>query len=107
MISWGQILELREDVGYEGFDEVVAIFLEEVEETLRQLSHSPRLAEDLHALKGSAMTLGFNACAALCDDGEKLACAGHTEQVDIDAIRAVYSDSKVIFLAELPSRLAA
>tara|TARA_R110000868_G_scaffold400956_5_gene676149 strand:- start:59943 stop:60245 length:303 start_codon:yes stop_codon:yes gene_type:complete len=100
-------LELRNDVGQDGFDEVVAIFLEEFEETLNQLSVSPHLQEDMHSLKGSALTLGFNACAALCAEGERRAAQGQADTVDLDAIHLSYAESKAIFLAELPARLAA
>ncbi|QOL82057.1 Hpt domain-containing protein [Pseudooceanicola spongiae] len=107
MISWGQILELRNDVGQDGFDEVISIFLEEVETTLNHLPQSSQLEEDLHALRGSAMTLGFRACAALCAQGEKLAGEGCADRVDLNAIQTTYLESKALFLAELPARLAA
>lgn len=107
MISWSQVTELREDVGHAEFDEVVEIFLEEVEETLAALAHDARLEQVLHALKGSALNLGFTDFAALCAEGEAMAATGAGGAVDLGAIRTSYAESRAIFLAELPARIAA
>lgn len=107
MITWSQVTELRNDVGAEDFDEVVEIFLDEVEETLAALAHGPRLEQVLHALKGSALNLGFTHFSDLCAEGEARAARGEGAAVDLEAIRASYGESKAIFLAELPERLAA
>ena len=105
MISWTQVTELRDDVGHDDFGEVVEIFLEEVEEHLSTLAQGPGLEEVLHALKGSALNLGFDRFAALCSEGERAAAAG--EDVDVAEIQRVYAASRDVFLAELEERLAA
>ena len=79
---------LRDEVGAEDFDEVLELFLEEVEETLGHLGDAGRSIEhDLHFLKGSALNLGFTETARLCIEGERGA-------PDINAIRSSYTDAK-------------
>lgn len=72
MIDWLRMSELREEIGQDGFDEVVDVFLEEAEEVVARLLQAPfPTHEDLHFLKGSALNLGFVAVAQLCQDGER------------------------------------
>ena len=73
MIDWTRIDELRSEIGEDGFDEVVEIFLDEVAETLAELDDLPKGAERaarLHFLKGSALNLGFTRVADLCKAAE-------------------------------------
>ncbi|MBT9385693.1 Hpt domain-containing protein [Pseudooceanicola sp. CBS1P-1] len=107
MISWDQVMSLRDDVGHDDFGEVVDIFLEDVEETLAGLARGPLLEQVLHALKGSALNLGFNAFAGLCAEGERMAAQGAGDAVDLGAIRSCYAESRALFLDELPTRTAA
>ncbi|MBL4690775.1 MAG: Hpt domain-containing protein [Rhodospirillales bacterium] len=96
--------ELREEVGAEDFDEVVELFLEEVEEVidrLRQDVDLSQLEQDLHFLKGSALSLGFADFSSLCHDGEKQSADGHADTVDLSAIITGFSKSKTQFVAEL------
>ena len=61
MICWERVNELREEMGADDFQEVVGLFLEEVEEVLVRLQSNPDPAayeQDMHFLKGSAMNLG-------------------------------------------------
>ncbi len=72
MIDWSRVTTLREEVGAEDFDEVVELFLEEVDDVVARLESGPAhdtLSEDLHFLKGSAMSLGFRQFSALCQAG--------------------------------------
>ena len=60
MIDWDRLKELRDEVGAEDFDEVVELFLDEVEGVMDRLRDSPdvdTLEEDLHFLKGSALLI--------------------------------------------------
>ena len=111
MIDWSQVAELHDEIGAADFDEVVALFLQEVEGALADLpgqADAPAALEAaLHFLKGSALNLGFDTLARACQDGEYAARAGTPEAVDIDAIVRLYKDSRAIFLRELPARLAA
>jgi len=72
MIDWARVDELRTDLGAEDFDEITALFLEEVEGRLETLmdSQGVRLVEDLHFLKGSAANLGFAEMRRVCECSE-------------------------------------
>jgi HPt (histidine-containing phosphotransfer) domain-containing protein len=62
MIDWSQVKSLRNDVGHDEFDEIVELFLEEVEKIVAKLREAPNISElenDMHSLKGSALNLGF------------------------------------------------
>jgi len=76
LIDWSQVHRLRDDVGADVFDEVLALFTEEsatLLETLHTANTPVAQAAAAHALKGSAQTMGFAAAAAACADAE--ACA--------------------------------
>lgn len=110
MIDWAKVRELRDDVGAEDFDEVVELFLEEVQETIDKLTacvDPASLEEDLHFLKGSALNLGFSDFSQLCQTGEKMSAEGQATDVDVAAILATYAASKTAFLAEMGQQLAA
>ncbi|KAE9630880.1 Hpt domain-containing protein [Parasedimentitalea maritima] len=107
MIDWPRVKELREEVGAEDFGEVVDLFLEEVEEVigkLSKLSDRTQLEQDLHFLKGSALSLGFQGFSSLCQDGERKSAQGSADTVDVPAIIATYQSSKATFINELPNR---
>jgi HPt (histidine-containing phosphotransfer) domain-containing protein len=98
MIDWARINDLRDEVGRDDFGEIVALFLAEADESVALLvSDQPpdRLAKLLHALKGSALNLGFEALAALCAGAEALAAAGGVP--DISAISEIYARSRAAF----------
>lgn len=106
-INWNKVNELRSEVGAEDFDEVVELFLEEVEETISELLNPGRSVEhDLHFLKGSALNLGFSEFSELCRIGEAAAAAGNPESVDLQEIVDSFSASKTTFLSELEMKLA-
>lgn len=106
MIDWNRIKALRDDIGEEDFPDVVDIFIEEVTEMIEKLRRSHKLenlGEDLHALKGSALNLGFKSFAQLCQAGETAAANGDTALIDLPPILACYDSSKDMFLAGLES----
>ena len=109
MIDWAKVEELRDEIGADDFDEVVQIFLCEVEERVEQLSSHKALTEieeDLHFLKGSALNLGFTAFASLCHEGERIA---QTDQMvaNLTDIKNAFLESKGWFLAEFAKRAMA
>ena len=109
MIDWQRVNVLREEVGAEDFDEVVDLFLEEVESVMERLRTTPEMStleEDLHFLKGSALSLGFASFSAHCQTGENLSAEGKPGTVDLAAILTSYDTSRQQFLAELPTALA-
>lgn len=109
MIDWAHIDTLKQDVGAEAFDEIVGLFLEEVDAFVARLvdhSDPATLGDDLHFIKGSAAGLGFRSFVADCLAGERMCQAGQADQVDLPAILASYADSKRLFLEQLPTALA-
>jgi len=107
MIDWTQIEALRADLGG-GFDELVEVFLEEVDAAMAALDPgaAPRdQAAALHFLKGSALNLGFAAFAGLCSAGEQAALRG--AHVDLGPIRAAFAESRAEFVQGLAARRAA
>lgn len=101
MIDWARIKTLRDEVGEEDFGDVVEIFIEEVSEMVERLRTTPctdSLGEDLHALKGSALNLGFTEFSELCQIGETLAATGNPEEIDLPPILASYDKSSATFL---------
>ena len=110
MIDWNRISTLRDEVGAEDFDEVVELFLDEVEEVIERLRATPdpgTLEGDLHFLKGSALSLGFVDFSTLCQQGETRSAAGAAATVDLAEILDCYEASKKVFVAELPTAFAA
>jgi HPt (histidine-containing phosphotransfer) domain-containing protein len=106
MIDWDRVTVLRDEVGADDFDEVVELFLEEVEEVTTRLSASltkNSMEEDLHFLKGSALSFGFREFSELCQTGETLSAKGAACQVDLQRILASYTASKQQFLTKLPT----
>ena len=110
MIDWDRVSELRDEVGAEDFDEVVELFLGEVESELVDLlepADAAALENRLHFLKGSALNLGFSAFADLCQSGETAAKSGATDGIDLPEIDACYQRSKADFLSSLQQFAAA
>ena len=109
MIDWQRVTTLRDEIGGDDFEEVVPMFLEEVEDVTDALKAQPdisKLEDRMHFLKGSAVSLGFAAFADMCSDGEKKAAAGDGSSVDVAAILACYEKSRQQFLEGLSNRLA-
>lgn len=110
MIDWARVSELRDEVGAEDFDEVVRLFLEEVDEAiaaLRDLTDLSELEPHCHFLKGSALNIGFRGFANLCQAGEAAAAAGQGADVDIAAIVQSYPEVREVFINQSAERLAA
>ncbi len=109
MIDWARVKELRDEIGADDFDEVVALFLEEADEVIARISPelgAKALEADLHFLKGAALNLGFAAFAALCQQGERWAAEGNPD-IKIDPVRGSYHDSKIALGLGLAQSLAA
>ncbi|WP_433990102.1 hypothetical protein SuNHUV7_13660 (plasmid) [Pseudoseohaeicola sp. NH-UV-7] len=103
MIDWTRLKDLRDEVGAEEFEDIVALFLDEVDdadEKLRSAPDTATLEDDLHFLKGSALTLGFRDLSDLCQTGETEASQGRADTVDVAAILNSYQNSKHVFLSD-------
>ncbi|MEO9818749.1 MAG: Hpt domain-containing protein [Paracoccaceae bacterium] len=110
MIDWAQVQQLRGEVGAEDFDEVVELFLEEVDEIVDRLRTSTsrdNLESDLHFLKGSALNLGFADFSSLCQTGEQMSANGQAQDVDLASILNCYDASRAIFLNDMSDKLSA
>ncbi|MCT4369730.1 Hpt domain-containing protein [Yangia mangrovi] len=111
LIDWLRVAELRDEIGGEDFDEVVALFLTEVQATLDRLpAHAESLqdlSEQLHFLKGSTLNLGFARLSTLCEAGELAITAGLGAPLDPELLRRCYARSREEFLAQLPELRAA
>ncbi len=108
MIHWPRVQQLRDEVGPEEFDEVVDIFLDEVQEVIARLHADTKrndLEQNLHFLKGSALSLGFDHFSKLCQDGERQAAAGQASDVNLPEILAAYDASISVFQTELAQNL--
>ncbi len=103
MIDWPRVRELKDEVGEDGFEEVIELFLEEVEEVIEKLGTNDRsqLEQDLHFLKGSALNLGFETFSNLCLEGERMSANGQAADVDVAKIIEAYHSSKATFLSDV------
>jgi len=73
MLDHARMDELKAEIGEEDFAEVLEMFVEEIEAQLSRLTDhltAGRMAEELHALKGSALNVGFHAFADMCQKAE-------------------------------------
>jgi HPt (histidine-containing phosphotransfer) domain-containing protein len=72
VISIERIEELKSEVGEDDFTEILGLFVAEsaaVLERLRMVVDPDEAEELLHALKGSALNIGFDGLAVLCREG--------------------------------------
>ena len=102
MIDWARITELQNEIGLEDFDDVIELFLEEVEAEIADLRagyDQTQLEAKLHMLKGSALNMGFRTFAEHCQTGETAAAENRHSQIDVPATLTIYDLSKAEFLA--------
>lgn len=104
MIDWQRVSALREEVGAEDFDEVVELFLKEVDgemEGLHSAQNQGQLGEKLHFLKGSALSLGFRQFSSLCKKGEAALSGESGTEVDLSELVTCYRQSREEFLSKV------
>jgi len=109
MIDWDRVNALREEVGPEDFEEVVELFLQEVDAEIEELEKADQgvgLGEKLHFLKGSAMSLGFQNFSTLCQDGESVISKDPAAAIDLGGLTESYHASRAQFLSELAEKTA-
>jgi HPt (histidine-containing phosphotransfer) domain-containing protein len=105
MIDWDRIRELRADIGADAFEEVLDLFLEEVETGLSDLDDSMSGAqrrERLHFIAGSALNLGFPSLASLCQSAER-----EQKPVTSEEIRTCYAMCRENLLANIGPQITA
>lgn len=104
MIAWNRVTQLEDEIGEADFAEVVTLFLEEVEEVIERLRSKidpNSLGADLHFLKGSALNLGFQAFAELCQQGESAIRSTKGDEQAVTNVIDAYEKSRQIFLERL------
>lgn len=109
MIDWERVQELRSEIGPDSFMEVVEMFLEEADGVAERLSRGipdAELEAELHFLKGSALNLGLDDLAGLCQAGERAAAKGDAGSVDTTNVMQVYAASKSALLGGLEAKPA-
>lgn len=105
MIEWQRVKELRHEIGAEAFDQVIVLFLAELDETEAQLqaaTTAPELRHTLHTLKGIGLNLGFTEVAHLCQTLETRAEQGETD-LPLARVSAVLAQSRAAFVKDLPA----
>lgn len=110
MIDWNRVADLIAEIGKDDFDEVVIVFLEEVDEGVNRLSSADpatALGDLLHFLKGCALNLGFSQFATICATAEAQCNSGQAACVDVAEVTSCYAKARKYFLAQLPAHLAA
>jgi len=110
MIDWHRVRELQDEVGIDDFQEVVDLFLEEVDEVTERLENDPKPSEfeaDFHFLKGCALNLGFQLFASICADGERKAANGSADEINVDEALSSYKESRKLFLSKIATQHAA
>lgn len=97
MIDWHQVAELKGAIGKDDFEEVVVLFLQEVEVALDRLctTSGEALCAELHNLKGSALNLGFRNLAVLCQTEEEAAKSNQT--VNVAQLHSSFEASRQVF----------
>jgi len=102
MINWDRVAELLDDFGEEDFEEIVTLFVEEVDACFAEMQNqSGSFAERLHFLKGSAANLGFQALHTQCQALETNIDTSQTPE-----LLALYEASKSAFFAGLAQQKA-
>ncbi|WP_208347123.1 Hpt domain-containing protein [Pseudaestuariivita rosea] len=104
MIDWARVSELRDEVGADSFDEVVTLFLSEVDDVLSDLKTTPGgviTHETMHFLKGCSLNLGFQKLSSTCAQLEIKLQKEDDFVADLSEIETIYNDSKQQFLDQL------
>ena len=100
MIDWERLQTMRDEIGSDSLEEIVLLFLPEMDEGISRLQSAPSteaLGAEMHFLKGCALNLGFRDFARLCQEAETLCAQGKADQVDIGRILACHGASCAVF----------
>lgn len=99
MIDWQIANDLKQAIGADVFDEVIAVFFAEADDTLTRImaaTTAEDMQNELHFMKGSALNLGFSDMAQLCQRLELRAEAGDTD-LPLAQVQTVYAASREEF----------
>jgi HPt (histidine-containing phosphotransfer) domain-containing protein len=109
VIAWDRVDELRNEIGEEGFAEVIDMFMEEAEEMCDAIAAAEPadMEAAMHALKSTALNLGLSDLAAACAAGERLAAQGDPDAVDVARVLVCYRKSRQALIDGLAGGQAA
>ena len=96
MINAARIQELRDEVGDDDLEEVIAIFCEEMDEVVASLGTiaPDQLSGRLHFLKGSALNIGLDQMSELCRQSEQQIAGDSHAAIDLKPIQSAYDSAK-------------
>jgi HPt (histidine-containing phosphotransfer) domain-containing protein len=103
MIDWERVQELQDEIGPEHMQEVIELFVTEVEEQLAGLNHTldiVDLGKAIHFLKGCSLNIGFRVVAKLCRQLEEEAAEGTLDLENIQNLEAAFQKSRFSFEAD-------
>ena len=109
MIDWARISELQDDLGEEGFAEMAALFLQEIDTALSvdPPGQPPEAEALMHMIKGCALNIGLAALGDLCAGYEARARAGECQMIDMALLRQVFTTSRQEFARHFGPEMAA
>lgn len=99
MIDWQRIEELKEDFGPDGLEDLLPVFVEEIQTAIAELSSdcgNQDIAAKAHFIKGSAANLGLTELTKLCAEIES-----GIEKPDAPALSDLFSKSLAALRAGL------
>lgn len=103
MIDWQRVQELQDEIGPDDMQEVIELFVLEVEEALVELKptlNAKDLAKALHFLKGCSMNIGFQVVVNLCRHLEDAAANGAIRPEDLQNLKTTFQESRLKFEAD-------
>tara|TARA_R110000787_G_scaffold40444_2_gene100521 strand:- start:9563 stop:9934 length:372 start_codon:yes stop_codon:yes gene_type:complete len=104
MIDWAYVNGLRAGIGKDSFNEIVQVFFDETEDTLKRLEDAHRpidITEELHFLQGSALNMGFVGFSAECRKSHDMSTDNADDMRHTAGLLATYGKSKTLFLSAL------
>jgi histidine phosphotransfer protein HptB len=107
LTDWQRVDDLASEIGADAMVEVVTMFLEETDEVMARLVSAVPTTEDYHFLKGSALNLGLNDLATLCQLGEQETKTGLVNPATRAAVASIYPASKADLVAGIAERFGA
>lgn len=102
MIDWDRIAQLKADIGEDTFPELAPVFLAELQEAMSALSANPSPgAAEMHFIKGSALTLGFQDVSQQAAAAELGFRQDPNYRADLASLQSAFAAEHAEFLAGL------
>lgn len=105
MLDRDMIKALKADVGDTAFDEIIDLFLQEIDPKIDELRRGEVPdATDLHFLRSGALNVGLCDFAEACATGEKIAEAGRQDEIDLPSLLHAYDLARSALMEEFTSK---